>query len=245
MKYYFYYSLPILLNNSQAINCDSENTKKDIIAYHEIKDKPIYVIYMGFNRQRFYPRENGTVQKQYGLTNYLLYIGDMRPYKNLERSLEAFARLNLRKFKFVIGGKKDPRFYPRIRKKIDELFLKDRVVFLDYVPEKDLPHLYSEAAAFVFPSLYEGFGLPPLEAMACGCPVVVSNAASLPEICGDAAYYVDPYDAENIAEGIYKVLMNGTLRQDLIKRGLERVNLFSWEKSAKEHLKVFEEVLNS
>jgi len=245
MKYYFYYSLPILLNNSQAIICDSENTKKDIIAYHEIKDKPIYVIYMGFNRQHFYPREKGMVGKKYGVTNYLLYIGDMRPYKNLERNLEAFARLNLRKFKFVIGGKKDPRFYPRIRKKIDELFLKDRVVFLDYVPQHDLPHLYSEAAAFVFPSLYEGFGLPPLEAMACGCPVIVSNAASLPEVCGDAAYYVDPYNVQSISEGIYKVLMDDTLRQDLIEKGLERAKLFSWEKSAKEHLKVFKEVLNS
>jgi glycosyltransferase involved in cell wall biosynthesis len=244
MKYYFYYSLPILLNNSQAIICDSENTKKDIIAYHGIKDKPVYVIYAGFNRQRFYPRENGTVQKQYGLTNYLLYIGDLRPYKNLERSLEAFARLNLRKFKFVIGGKKDPRFYPRVEKKMGELFLKDRVVFLDYVPEKDLPHLYSEAAAFVFPSLYEGFGLPPLEAMACGCPVVVSNAASLPEVCGDAAYYVNPYDVQSISKGIYEVLMDDKLRQNLIGKGLERAKLFSWEKAAKEHLEVFEEVVS-
>jgi len=245
MKYYFYYSLPTLLNNSQAIICDSENTKKDIIAYYGIKDKPIYVIYAGFNRKRFYPRENGTVQKQYGLKNYLLYIGDLRPYKNLERSLEAFARLNLKEFKFVIGGKKDPRFYPKVEKKMDELFLKDRVVFLDYVPEENLPHLYSEAAAFVFPSLYEGFGLPPLEAMACGCPVVVSNAASLPEICGDAAYYVDPYNVESIAEGIYRVLTDEVLRSNLIEKGLERAKLFSWEKSAKEHLKVFEEVLNS
>jgi len=245
MKYYFYYSLPILLNNSQAIICISENTKQDIIAYHGIKDKPIHVIYGGFNRQRFYPRENGTVQKQYGVTNYLLYIGDMRPYKNLERSLEAFARLNLRKFKFVIGGKKDPRFYPRVEKKMGELFLKDRVVFLDYVPEKDLPHLYSEAAAFVFPSLYEGFGMPPLEAMACGCPVVASNTASLPEVCGDAAYYVDPYDVESIAQGMHKVLTDEALKRNLIEKGLERVKLFSWEKAAKEHLKVFEEVLNS
>jgi len=245
MKYYFYYSLPILLNNSQAIICVSENTKQDIIAYHGIKDRPVYVIYEGFNRQRFYARENGTVQKLYGLTNYLLYIGDLRPYKNLERSLEAFARLNLREFKFVIGGKKDPRFYPRVKKKMDELFLKDRVVFLDYVPEKNLPHLYSEAAAFVFPSLYEGFGLPPLEAMACGCPVIASNAGSLPEVCGDAAYYVNPYDVESIAEGIYRVLKDDVLRSTLIEKGFERVKLFSWEKTAKEHLKVFEEVLNS
>jgi len=245
MKYYFYYSLPPLLNNSQAIICTSENTKQDIITYHGIKGKPIYVIHGGINRQRFYPRRSGTVQKLYGLTNYLLYIGDMRPYKNLEKSLEAFARLNLREIKFVIGGKKDPRFYPRVKKKVDELFLKDRVVFLGYVHEENLPYLYSEAAAFVFPSLYEGFGLPPLEAMACGCPVVASNAASLPEVCGDAAYYVNPYDVESISKGMYEVLMDDKLTQNLIGKGLERVKLFSWEKAAKEHLKVFEEVLNS
>jgi glycosyltransferase involved in cell wall biosynthesis len=245
MKYYFSYSLPTLLKNSHAIICISENTKQDIIGYLGVKAKSIYVIYGGLDRQRFYPRENGTVQKQYGLTNYLLYVGDLRPYKNLERSLEAFARLNLSKFKFVIGGKKDPRFYARVEKKIDELLLKDRVVFLDYVPQRNLPHLYSEAAAFVFPSLYEGFGLPPLEAMACGCPVVASNAASLPEVCGDAAYYVDPCNVENIAEGMYKVLMNKTLRRDLREKGLERAKFFSWDKAAKEHLKVFEEVLNS
>ena len=245
MKYHFYYSLPIMLKNSQAVICISENTKSDIIAYYGIKDKPIYVIYAGLNRQQFYPRENGTVKKRYGLTNYLLYIGDMRPYKNLERSLEAFARLNLRKFKFVIRGKKDPRFYPRIQKKIDGfLLLKDKVVFLGYVPEEDLPYLYSEAAAFVFPSLYEGFGLPPLEAMACGCPVVVSNVASLPEVCGDAAYYVNPYNIESIAEGMYKVLTDESLRRSLIEKGLERAKLFSWEKAAKEHLEVFKEVLN-
>lgn len=245
MKYYFYYVLPILLNNSQAVICVSENTKQDLIASHRTKDKPIYVIYGGFNKQHFYPREKGMVQERYGVTDYLLYIGEMRPHKNLEGSLEAFARLNLGRYKFVIGGKKDPRFHPRIEKRVEELSLKDRVIFLDYVPQQNLPHLYSEAAASVFPSLYEGFGLPPLEAMACGCPVIVSNAASLPEVCGDAAYYIDPYDVENITEGMHEVLKDEALRQNLIEKGLERAKLFSWENSAKEHLKVFKEILNS
>jgi len=243
MKYHFYYTVPILLKNSQAVICPSENTKQDVITYYAIKDKPIYVISEGFNRQRFYPREKGVVQKRYGLGNYLLYIGDMRPYKNLERSLEAFARLNMNDLSFVIGGKKDSRFYPDIEKKVDGLLLKDRVLFLDYVPEEDLPHLYSEAEAFVFPSLYEGFGLPPLEAMACGCPVVVSNAASLPEVCGDAVRYVDPYDVESIAQGIHEVLTDEMMRQNLRAKGLERAELFSWERAAKEHLKIFEECL--
>ncbi len=184
------------------------------------------------------------VQKRYGLGNYLLYIGDMRPYKNLERSLEAFARLNLTDLSFVIGGKKDPHFYPGIEKKVDRLLLKDKVIFLGYVPEEDLPHLYSEAAAFVFPSLYEGFGLPPLEAMACGCPVVASNAGSLPEVCGDAVRYVDPYDVESIARGIHEVLTDEVMRQNLRAKGLERAKLFSWERAAKEHLKIFEECLS-
>ncbi len=112
------------------------------------------------------------------------------------------------------------------------------------INDKILYNLYKNAKLFVFPSLYEGFGLPPLEAMACGCPVVVSNVASLPEVCGDAGYYVDPYCVESIAEGIYQVLTDESLRQSLIQKGLERAALFSWEKSAREHLKVFEETLS-
>jgi glycosyltransferase involved in cell wall biosynthesis len=244
MKYHFYYTVPLLLKKLRAVICTSENTKKDVTARYAIKDKPVYVIYEGVNRQRFYPREKSVVQKRYGLGKYLLYIGDMRPYKNLERSLEAFARLNLTDLSFVIGGKKDPHFYPDIAKKVDRLLLKDKVIFLGYVPEEDLPHLYSVAAAFIFPSLYEGFGLPPLEAMACGCPVVASNAASLPEVCGDAVRYVDPYDVESIAQGIHEVLTDEVMRQNLRAKGLERVELFSWEKAAKEHLKIFEECLS-
>ncbi len=102
-------------------------------------------------------------------------------------------------------------------------------------------NLYRNASLFVFPSFYEGFGLPPLEAVACGCPLVVSNVGSLPEVCGDAAYYVNPYDVENITEGMYKVLTNNALGQRLIQKGFERVEMFNWERSAKEHKKVFEE----
>jgi len=104
--------------------------------------------------------------------------------------------------------------------------------------------LYKNASLFVFPSFYEGFGIPPLEAAACGCPLVVSNVSSLPEIYGDAAYYVDPYDVENITEGMYKVLTDNKLRMKLIQNGLERVKMFSWDISAKKHINVFEEVLN-
>ena len=122
---------------------------------------------------------------------------------------------------------------------------KSDVLYLGYLPDKELGELYNLATLFVYPSMYEGFGLPPLEAMACCCPVVASNVASLPEVCGDAALYVDPHDVNSIAEGIHKVLTDDDLRQSLIEKGLERAKLFSWEKSAKEHIKVFEEVLGS
>ena len=246
-KYYYYYNytLPIILRNSQAIVCISENTKKDLLSFYGIKDKPIYVIYEGFDKQRFYPRDKGVMYKRYGLKKYLLYIGDLKPYKNLERSLEAFAMLGLKDYIFVIGGRKDPRYYPRIKSKVEELSLQDRVLFLGYVHEEDLPHLYSEAEAFIFPSLYEGFGLPPLEAMACGCPVLTSNVASLPEVCGDAAFYVDPYNTEAIAEGMYKILTDEKLKKELIRKGLERVKLFSWKNAAMQLIKVFEEVSDS
>jgi glycosyltransferase involved in cell wall biosynthesis len=243
MKYHFYYDLPILLQNAHRVVCVSENTKKDVVNYYGVKNKPIYVIREGLNRQRFYPRERGVVRKQYGFEEYLFYVGDMRPYKNLDRSLEAFARLNQRDLRFVVVGKKDPRFYPKLQRKVDQLSLRERVVFMGYVSGEDLPSLYSEAMALVFPSLYEGFGLPPLEAMACGCPVVTSNAASLPEVCGEAAHYVDPHSVDSIAQGIYQVMSDRNLRNTLTHKGLERAKLFSWEKAAKEVLDIFEEIL--
>jgi glycosyltransferase involved in cell wall biosynthesis len=243
MKYHYFYDLPILLKNTQWIICISENTKKDVIHYYRMQDKPISVIYPGYDRKKFYARTKGEVARRYGLSKYLLYVGDIRPYKNLERNLEAFARLNLRDFKLVIGGKKDTRYYSKLERKVNQLSLKDKVIFWGYVSGEDLPHLYSEASALVFPSLYEGFGLPPLEAMACGCPVIVSKTASLPEVCGEAAYYVDPHSVESIAGGISKVLNDESLRDTMIQKGFERVKLFSWENAANKVLKVFEEVL--
>ncbi len=244
MKYHYYYTLPMLLRNSSAIICDSENTKKDVMDYYRVEGKPIYVIYAGFDRKTFSPAkaDKRTIKERYGLDRYYLYVGDIRPYKNLKRALEAFASLDDREVKFVIAGRKDPRFFPEIEKTINGLSLKDRVFVPGYFPGEDLPQLYSEALAFVFPSLYEGFGLTPLEAMASGCPVVASNAASIPEVCGDAAYYIDPYSPESIAEGMSRVAEDEALRQNLIAKGFERAKLFSWKKAAQELIKVFEAV---
>jgi glycosyltransferase involved in cell wall biosynthesis len=241
LKYHYYYSLPLLLRNSRAVICDSENTKKDVLEFYKSYDKPIHVVPIGYDRKKFHPQERGIVRKKYGFMNYLLYVGDLRPYKNLERSIEAFGSLNLESFKFVIVGKKDPRFYPALQKKVEQLSLEEKVDFMGYVPEQDLASLYSEAAALVFPSLYEGFGLPLLEAMACGCPVITSNFSSMPEVCQEAAFYVDPLRIESIADGIRQVIGKPNLREILIKKGFDRVQSFSWERTAGEILKVLDQ----
>jgi glycosyltransferase involved in cell wall biosynthesis len=243
MRYHFLYDLPILLRNAKWVVCASEHTKRDLVGFYGIKDKPISVIYPGLNRQRFYPREKRPARERYGLGDYLFYVGDMRPYKNLDGCLKAFAELNFPNLRFVVVGKKDPRFYPNLRREVDRLSLKDSVIFMGYVPGEDLPSLYSEAKALIFPSLYEGFGLPPLEAMACGCPVITSRAASLPEVCGNAAYYVDPENVDSIAQGMHKAITDNDLRRALSRRGLERAKLFSWDKAAREVLNIFERVL--
>jgi glycosyltransferase involved in cell wall biosynthesis len=121
---------------------------------------------------------------------------------------------------------------------------RDDIVFTGYLSDEKLVEYYNKASLFVFPSFFEGFGIPPLEAMACGCPCVVSNVASLPEVCGDSAYYVNPYDIEDIARGIETVLSDEKLREDLIKKGFENIKRFSWEESAKKIVQIIREIKN-
>jgi glycosyltransferase involved in cell wall biosynthesis len=132
--------------------------------------------------------------------------------------------------------------YNKIFDTLEELHLKDDVIFVGYVPDEDLMKLYNTTELFVFPSFYEGFGLPPLEAMACGCPVITSNTSSLPEVVGDAGILVDPHDPKALANEMQNVLINESFRADLSKKSLERANLFSWKQTAKETWKVYEEV---
>ncbi len=244
LKYYFAHFLPFILNNSSAVVCVSENTKKDLIEYYHTYDKPVYVIHPGYDKGRFSPKDPEKVKKKYNLKEYFLFVGDMRPHKNLNRLIEAFDRLNS-DLQLVIAGKKDERFYPKIEQLAKGKGLGRKVKFLDYVPLEDLPYLYSGAIALTFPSLYEGFGLPALEAMACGCPVIASKISSLPEVCGDAAYYVDPYNVDDLAGALYKVWHEEGIRGKLRNMGLERAKLFSWEDSRKKHVKLFEELVSS
>lgn len=243
-KYYYLYALPFLLTQSQGIICVSEYTKQDIVKNYQLDPDSINVVYNGYAQDLFYPQADPTILQQYGLDKYLLYVGDMRFYKNLARCLEAFDSLPLKDYQFVITGKKDSFFYPEIERQTAKLAAQDRIIFLDYVPSQTLPILYSMAQALVFASLYEGFGLPVLEAMACGCPVITSKVTSIPEVGGDSVLYVDPYSVDSIAQGMYQILTNPELSTNLRHQGLARAKLFSWERTAEGVCQVLENCLN-
>ena len=194
----------------------------------------------------FGPQDAGAVEavrRRYGLEEpFLLSVGSLEPGKNRERLLQALVRLRARGLKhtLAIAGQRAWRYEgeaPLARR----LGLADSVRFLGYVPPADLPALYSGADLFVFPSLYEGFGLPALEALACGTPVVASNVSALPEVVGDAALQVDPLDTEALAGAMERVLRDDGLRVDLRERGLRRAREFSWERTARETLAVYEQ----
>ncbi|MDI6889852.1 MAG: glycosyltransferase family 1 protein [Thermodesulfovibrionales bacterium] len=243
-KFYFYYKflIPRIAKNSLKIITISEFSKNEIIELLDARESKIKVIHCGGAEEFANLIDNDSVI-DYRTKKYILSVSTLGPRKNLESLILAFRKLKVPDIQLIIVGSKNNNF---ANNNLKNLINADKnIIFTGYISDIELVSLYRNAMLFVYPSLYEGFGLPPLEAMGCGVPVVVSNVASLPEICGNAAYYVDPYNVESIAEGIYKVLTDEPLRQSLIKKGLERVKLFSWEKSAKEHIKVFEEVLNS
>ncbi len=226
------------VKRSDIVLTDSEFSRQEIIKYTETS-KDIKVVYIGIELQ-WYKKQPLSLSER---DNYILYVGNVKPHKNLVRALKAFSLLEEKSLKFKIVGKKEG--FITADRKVDEIAKKlgTRVEFTGYVSDDKLKQLYRKAKLFLFPSLYEGFGLPPLEAMACGAPVVVSNIASLPEVCGDAAYYVNPYDVKDIAKGIEIVLKDEELQKELIHKGLERAKLFSWEKSAKKLVKIIKEVI--
>lgn len=221
------------LKSASKIIAVSNATKKDLVNRIGISPQKITVIYEGFDKQLFKPSFNPQPK------NYFLFVGTVQPRKNLERVIKAFASyLHGNKGQFVIAGSKgwlSDGIYQLPKK----LGIENQVKFLGYVADKDLPALYSGAKALLFPSLFEGFGLPILEAQACGCPVITSNISSMPEVAGRGAILVDPYNIEDIVKGMKRVKGKGE-REKLIEQGFKNVKRFSWEKSARETLKVLE-----
>lgn len=242
--YYYKYFLPKIIKNSKAVITVSQSTKKDVMKYLNYPQEKIHVIYNGYNKNIFSPKSkaNNYIKDRYNIKEYILTIGATYPHKNIERLIISYSQLPRymkNKYHLIIVGWRET-YIRKLKFLIKEKRLEKNIVLLEYVFFKDLPHLYSEAKVMVYPSLYEGFGLPALEAMACECPVIVSNSSSLTEVCGDAALYIDPYDCDSIGAGIMKVLTNTGLREDLKEKGLERVKMFSWEKTAEKILNVFD-----
>lgn len=240
--------VPRSVSRADLVLADSEATRQDVIAFFRTPAEKIDVLYSGVGAH-FQPARDGdtlrAVQERYGVGDapYILSLGTVQPRKNYGRLVEAVRRLNQPDLKLVIAGGKgwldDPLY-----EQIAALGFGERVVFPGHVPDEDLPALYSAAQVFAFPSLYEGFGLPPLEAMACGVPVVTSNVSSLPEVVGDAALLVDPYDVDALARALEQALADEGLRRTLIQRGYLRARFFTWEKAARQLHKHYARLLD-
>ena len=228
----------------------SEHTRRDIIETYRIDAEKVSAIPLAA-AEHFGPvndnRELQRVRHNYGIAgDYILCVGSIQPRKNLARLIRAYALLRGNSSadklpKLVLVGK-CAWLYDETLRTLEKAGVKDTVVVTGYVPESDLPALYSGALCFVYPSYFEGFGLPPLEAMKCGAPVIVGDRTSLPEVVGDAALSVDPFDIEAIAAAITRLVNNSTLRHELSVRGQERARMFSWQHTARETLKVYTEV---
>lgn len=234
--FYLYYRLliPYIARHSLKILTVSYFSKKEIIDLLGINEDKIEVIYNAVDNKFRY---NPEIKKE----KYILTVSSIDPRKNLKNLLLAFKNLKLKNYKLIIAGSKNKIFNDIHIKEI--LHNIPNVEIIGHVNDNELVMLYQKATLFVFPSFYEGFGLPPLEAMASGTPVIVSNTASLPEICGDAAYYIDPWSIESIAKGIQEVLNNKDLQAKLIHKGIKRAKAFSWERSADKLTEVVEKYL--
>ncbi len=226
----------------------SEASKRDILRFFKIPEDRVAVIYNAIDERFHVPppeEEMVRVRERYQLNDrFVMYAGNVKPHKNLERLIDAFMLLRqdgLQDVKLLITGNQISK-YATLRRAVHRYNLHKHVRFLGFLPDQTLAVLYRLADVFVFPSLYEGFGLPPLEAMASGTPVVTSNVSSLPEVVGDAAILINPYDPESLADGIRRVLTDDALRADLKTRGLARAREFSWEESVTRIRQIYCEV---
>lgn len=239
------------LRRADAVVAVSENTRRDILELLDVPPEKVHVIYQGYNADLFRPdlpqQEVERVLQHYLLrVPYLLYLGTLEPRKNLVRLIQAFHLLRRRSrntISLILAGQKG-WLYDDIFAEILRLGLHDSVKYLGYVADEDLPGLIKGARALAYPSLYEGFGLPPLEAMAMGTPVLTSNVASLPEVVGEAALQVNPEDVEAIAAGLERLCDDEALRQELKKKGWQRAQLFSWDKAAQQTMELYATLLS-
>lgn len=227
------------LEKAKTVIAVSNTTKKDIVKFYHTPEGKIQVIYNGFEKG------NTTKNTYYSLPtkNYILFVGTLQPRKNVDVLLSSFAlfKKGNSEFKLVLVGKKG-WLYEYIFKRVEDLGLKKDVIFTGYLKDEQLSVLYEKAFCFVMPSLYEGFGIPLLEAMSYGCPVISSYTSSLPEVGSNACLYFDPKDPQELLEKLIILKNNHTLRKDLIQKGRKRTKLFSWQKCAEQTLAILQNV---
>jgi len=221
----------------------SESTKEDLVNLYKIKPEKIKVIYPGVGEEfkKLDSSKISKIKEKYNLPEkFILYFGTIEPRKNIDGIIKAFDLLkeNLRSdIKLVIAG--SPGWlYKNVFRAAEESMFKNDIIFTGFIEKEDKPSLYNLASLFVYPSYFEGFGFPPLEAMACGVPTIVSNCASLPEVAGEGALLVNPYYINEIFVAMKEVLTDASLREDLVNRGLYQAKKFSWDSCAKETLKI-------
>ncbi len=248
-KLYFSLQSRAFRESSRKIIAVSENTKKDLVNILGLPPDTIEVIYEGIE-ESFRPCADQNLieetKKKYNISGaYLLYIGGFEPYKNVERLLKAFGQTYSHNLKLVLAGKRGSGGV-RLKKIAEELGMGETVLFPGFIEEEDLPKIYAGAVFLIYPSLYEGFGFPPLEAMACGTPAIISNSSSLPEAGGDTAIYFDPENINNMAGALQislKHYLNNRVEYEaLSRRCLDRARLFSWPAAGGKTLRLFEQL---
>ncbi|MEM1239930.1 MAG: glycosyltransferase family 1 protein [Cyanobacteria bacterium P01_H01_bin.26] len=238
---YFRYLVPQILRQAVHIICDSDSTALDLERFYQISRSKITTIPLAYDQGNFTYAAPANSQSA---ERYFIYVGRQDAYKNLERLIDAFSRVGPKtdtQLWFV--GPQDRRYTPKLISQVKELELVHRVRFLDYVTYTELPNLLRGALALTFPSLWEGFGLPALEAMACGTSVIASNLSSLPEVVGDAAVLIDPYSVDELADAMGILAKDDQTRDALRCKGLERVRGFSWQKTGQQTVDVLKRFL--
>lgn len=234
LKWLYQYYVPRVLADAEHIICNSQATADDIVRFYGVDAHKITPILLAYNDRHFRPL--GLEQKP-----YFLVLGRHAPYKNIAIAIAAFADLpNHQDYELRIVGPFDERYTPELKQLAQTLCPSNRITFIDYVSYPQLPVLLNQAIALVFPSLWEGFGLPVLEAMACGTPVIASNRASIPEVVGDAALLIEPQSLPDWKTAMAAVSSHDQLRQDLAQAGLKRARQFSWQRTGQTTIAVLE-----
>ncbi len=234
------------LKKADIIITISRFSKDEIVKHLDYPEDRIKIVYPGVDHSVYYEKRDKKILREHNISNedkLILYVGSETPRMNVPVLIKAFSKLKKRlpNIKLVkIGESQSYGARENILKLIKDLNLQDDVIFEGYIPEGELPLWYNASDVLVYPCEYAGFGLPPLEAMACGTPVVTSNTTSLPEVVGDAGIMIDPNDIESMSEMIYQVLTDSALREELINKGLERSKQFNWNEAANETRKIYE-----